>query len=274
MVKVQVGNHNFYMDGFLKTNMDRAKEIIKKDWDMVFVVDGMEGSGKSVLAMQIAKYLDPSFNIDRVVFNPFDFSQAIIHAKKFEAVVYDEGFTGLSARATMSTINRSLVTMLAEIRQKNLFVFVVMPTFFDLDRNVALWRSRALFHVYAEGFKRGSFSFFNSERKKNIYIFGKKTYSYNCKGSMSKPNFYGSFTNYYVLDQDLYRRKKKAALERPEEDRWKQQVRKDVEKELFGRIMELEDVKHDIKMAILEMKPATYFRKKKKYEESPEEFLK
>ena len=43
-----------YMDGFLKRNLDEAKRVIKKDWDMVFVIDGYEGSGKSVLAQHCA----------------------------------------------------------------------------------------------------------------------------------------------------------------------------------------------------------------------------
>ena len=30
----------FYMDGYLKSNLDTAKRIIKKDWDMLFVYDG------------------------------------------------------------------------------------------------------------------------------------------------------------------------------------------------------------------------------------------
>lgn len=34
-----------YLDGFLKANLDLAKDVIKKDWDMIFLVDGYEGSG-------------------------------------------------------------------------------------------------------------------------------------------------------------------------------------------------------------------------------------
>ncbi len=199
----------FSMDGYLKKNLGMAKEVVKKDWDMVFVVDGAEGSGKSVLAMQCAYYCDETIDMDRICFTPKEFKDAILNAEQYQAVVYDEAYTGLSSRAAMSLINRTLVRMLAEIRQKNLFVFVVMPTFFDLDKYVALWRSRALIHVYTkENFARGYLSFFNIDRKKTLFLMGKKFYSY----SATKANFIGRFPNFYTVDEVAYRKKKKESL--------------------------------------------------------------
>jgi hypothetical protein len=109
----------------------------------------------------------------------------------------------------MSDINKTLVSMLAEIRQRNLYVFIVMPTFFDLDRYAAIWRSRGLIHVYTDkGYGRGYFAYYNAERKKNLYILGKKFYDYR----KPKPNFRGRFTNYYVVDEEEYRKRKLKAL--------------------------------------------------------------
>ena len=105
--------------------------------------------------------------------------------------------------------------MLAECRQKNLFIFVVMPTFFDLDKYVALWRSRALIHVYTGSpFQRGFFCFFDVDKKKGLYVKGKKFYNYH----MEKANFYGRFANQYVVDQEEYRQKKRDALKVKEEE--------------------------------------------------------
>lgn len=199
----------YYMDGYLKLAYDKAKKVILNDWDFVFLIDGMEGGGKSVLAQQGATYCDPTFNADRIAFTPEEFKTAVLSAKKYQAVIYDEAYTGLSSRGTMSDINKILVQMLAEIRQKNLFVFIVMPTFFDLDKYVALWRSRALLHVYTDkGFGRGYFEFYNKDRKKSLYINGKKFYSY----TKPRPNFRGRFTNTYTVDEEAYRTKKLKAL--------------------------------------------------------------
>ena len=237
--------YQYSMDGILKDNLDIAKSVIKKDWDMVFVVDGSEGSGKSVLTMQCAYFCDPTFNVDRVVFTPDDFKKTIMRAEKYQAVVYDEAYTGLSSRATMSLINRTLISMLAEIRQKNLFVFVVMPCFFDLDKYVALWRSRGLIHVYTDhGFKRGYFAFYNTDRKKSLYILGKKFYTYG----QPKPNFHGKFTNFYPVDKDAYIQKKRDSLlgrqkidEKAEED-------KDTQHRLFQKLQENgKELTHEVK---------------------------
>jgi hypothetical protein len=208
-VKPSDNTEQYYMDGYLKTAYDRAKDIIKEDWDFVFLIDGSEGGGKSVIAQQGATYCDPTFNIERITFTPEEFKNAIIGASKYQSVVYDEAYTGLSSRGAMTDINRTLVSMLAEIRQKNLFVFIVMPTFFDLDRYAAIWRSRALIHVYTDDdFKRGYFAFFNVDRKKSLYLLGKKLYSYGTP----KANFIGRFTNHYTVDEVAYRKKKLDSL--------------------------------------------------------------
>ena len=209
MVKVFVGTENeFYMDGYHKTNLDLAKKVIKQDWDMIFVYDGYEGCGKSVKAMQDAYYCDPTLILKRIVFNPDDFKEAVLKAKPLQAVVYDEAYGGLSSKGAMGKVNKSIVQMLTVIREKNLFIFIVLPTFFDLDKYVALWRSRALINIYSgEDFQRGFFKFYNTDKKKQLYVGGKKFYNYS--GGIAKPNFRGRFTNHYVVDEKAYRRKKR-----------------------------------------------------------------
>lgn len=214
MVKVKPNQIEYYMDGYLQKNLDASKKLNRKDWDSVFIVDGSEGSGKSTIALQAATYCDPKFTEDRVCFKPDKFKEAIINATEYQSVVYDEAFTGLSSRSTMGRVNRMLVSMLAEIRQKKLFVFIVAPTFFDMDKYVALWRSRALIHVYTNNMQRGFFRFYNYNRKKGLYLNGKKFYSYNKPG----PNFIGKFYSVLPIDEQSYRKKKYEALKASEEE--------------------------------------------------------
>jgi len=51
MVKVldQSTGKEFYLDGILQQNLDSIKPKVKENWDMVFVVSGIEGGGKSTL---------------------------------------------------------------------------------------------------------------------------------------------------------------------------------------------------------------------------------
>lgn len=207
MVKVFEGTENeYYMDGYHKQNLDIAKKVVAKDWDMIFVYDGPEGAGKSVKAMQDAYYCDPTLNISRITFNPDDFKEAVMKANRLQSIIFDEAYGGLNSRSAMGSVNKTLVQMLTVIREKNLFIFIVLPTFFDLDKYVAIWRSRALIHIYThDNFQRGYFRFYNTERKKVMYVAGKKFYDYN-KG---KPNYIGRFTKKYVVNETEYRKKKR-----------------------------------------------------------------
>lgn len=247
------------LDGYVLAVLDTAKNVITKDWDMIFLGDGGEGTGKSVFIQQAAKYCDPTLTLDRITFTPREFREAVMNAKPYQAVVYDEAFTGLNSRATMSIINRAIVSMLAEIRQKNLFIFVVMPTFFDLEKYVALWRSRGLFHIYTgDNFERGFVAFYNIDRKKDLYIQGKKFYSYH----LPRPNFVARFSNHYTVDKDAYKLKKLHSLSDREKKAVADDLRRQIEDELWERVQTCEiELTHNVKMEILGLSSATYFRK-------------
>lgn len=260
----------YYMDGYLSENLNTAKDKIKSDWDMVFTVDGAEGSGKSVLTLQMAYYCDPSDDlIERTCFNAFQFRKVIKNAKPFQAVIYDEAHAGLNSRAAMSFINRALVSMLTEIRQKNLFVFIVLPTFFDLDRYVALWRSRALIHVYTSGsFERGYFAFYNSDKKKDLYLQGKKLYQYN----VCHPNFTGRFTNYYTVDQKKYRALKADSLKKSESGGDDAELKKAFTEMLWKRLLKIGDrITNQTKADLLCVGIATYYRWMEEWKATHEE---
>lgn len=198
----------FYMDPSLKSNLMLARKALRNDWDFIALIDGVERGGKSVLGQQCAHVLDPSFCLKRMAFEGNGFKDAVLDAKQYQAIIFDEGLRGLSARRTMSNINTRLVQMLAEIGQRNLAVLVILPSFFDLDKNIALWRSRALLHIKTVGeFKRGMFAFYSGKRKKELYIKGKKMYDY----SKVTPNFLGRYPNHYTINEAEYREAKRLA---------------------------------------------------------------
>lgn len=198
----------FYLDGWLKQNIDRCKSVIKQNWDFVFIIDGKEGSGKSVLAQQLAFYLDPSLNLDRVVFSANQFKDAVENSQKYQAIVFDESYDSFTSREGASETSKQLISMMTQIRKKNLFIFVVLPSFFDLNRYIAVYRSILLLHVFHVNFQRGYFYFYNAKKKTNLYLLARRTYNY----SMEKPDFSGRFTPFRVLDTESYEKKKDAAF--------------------------------------------------------------
>ena len=207
-----------YMDDRLARRFDGVSEdLLKNDKDCFIAVDGNEGSGNSTVALQIGMYVDPTLDINRVVFDAEGFRSAILKAKKGQCIIFDEAFTGLSSRASLSGVNRTLVSLMMQIRQKNLFVIMVLPTFFLLDKYVALFRSRALIHVYECKGKRGYFKVYNAKKKKLLYLLGKATYSYSGAKWKIATNFRGRFYGRFALGdkqmEDRYRSKKMKALE-------------------------------------------------------------
>ncbi len=200
-------------------------QVLKHDRDKVLLFDGREGAGKSVLAMQIAKALDPNFNIENIAFNHNQFIRLIKSPdrKKGDFILLDEAFSSTSSRASLSQINRAMITVATEMRQLNLFIGIVLPSFFDLDKYFAIWRCETLFHVYFNKHgKRGNYILFPFNKKKLLYINGKKYYNYGCVKSPYPPC---RFTKAYVIDELEYRTRKARAFRKRElsihEKKWK-----------------------------------------------------
>ena len=220
----------YYMDDGLKYQLDN--KVIPnlredKDEDRLLLVDGGEGAGKSTLGFQIGKYIDPTLDLSRVCFNASEFREAILKAKKGQVVIYDEAFTGLSSRSSLSSVNRVLVALMMQMRQQNLCVIVILPTFFLLDKYAAIFRSTVLIHVYRTKGIRGYFKVFNRKLKTLLYLFGSKTYNYSPNiGTRRKKKlftrFKGRFYGIFALgDEDIekkYRDLKMKALESTEKD--------------------------------------------------------
>lgn len=193
-----------YMDNYLRKIIAVYKKLIKKDRDICIIIDGREGSGKSVFAMQVAAEMNPNFSLDHIAFTPEEFITKIKKAKKYQVVLFDEAFRGMSAIDVWTPIGNALLKMIAEIRQKNLFIIIVMPSFFELQRYFAVHRAISLFHIFEVRGKRGYWSFYSYSRKKRLYLLGKRAFDYK----KAYHNCWGYFHNHYVISEKAYRKRK------------------------------------------------------------------
>ena len=203
-------DYSYHLEPRVKKNFDRWKEdVIKKDTDKVVLVDGRERSGKSLLTFQFARYIDPSFCIDRICFTPSDFLRAIRDAKKGQVVVFDEAFRGLSSKSSISKINKSVVQAMMECGQRNLILFIVLPTFFLLETYAATLRSNDLVHVFVGRSGRRGYKVYSERLKAKLYHHGKKRgFDY----SFPTTRMTGKFYNKWVINEQEYREKKNQAL--------------------------------------------------------------
>lgn len=214
MVKVDIKGKNFYIDDYLKQNLDHLKKSVERNWDMVGVIDGREGTAKSTLAQMIGFYLsDGNLKNENIVFTAEQFSEAVDKAKPKEAIIFDEMvMAGMSSDA-LSGIQKTLIKKFTLIRKKQLYIILIIPYIFMLQKYFAIGRSRFLIHCYSpDGISRGSFKFYNESKKNFLYLKHLKFWNYP-KDSASY-NFYGKFTDYsnMFINKEEYELKKDEAI--------------------------------------------------------------
>jgi len=212
--RIRVMKLSFKLPTKLKELLDGFKwAMSKKKQSSVIIVDGRSGMGKTTLSFQIGKYMSESFSLDYVHFTPEAFVDALTRTKKGDTIIFDEAML-LSSRSALSAINRMIVIAMSMIRSKNLCIIFNVNSIFDLDRNLALSRADLLLHCYGDSLTdKGKFlAFFKGgdgrDRIKELYIYGKKYYSY----SSPKSNFNTTFTEHFVVSEEEYEKRKQIGV--------------------------------------------------------------
>lgn len=221
----------FYVSEPIKQQLSKAKDCVLDDSleeDRIYIITGREGTGKSKLAKQLAFHCDPTLSLDRVVFSGEDFKRVVRSASIGQAVIFDEAFNGLSSKGAISKENKKLITLLQECRQRRLFIFIVLPSFFLLEKYVAIFRSQALFNVLKSkrNPKRRWYKVYNYSKKKLLYIWGKNLMDYSRPKVLKKHNFYAQEPP--TINEAEYKEKKRIAFQHKEKviekkDKFKEQ---------------------------------------------------
>lgn len=164
-------------------------------------------SGKSVFAFQQAAYIDPTIldDMSRVTFTAEQTLTAIRNTKstltETKCVIFDEAFKGLASRSAVSKINKMVIQALMEMRQNNLVLFIVLPSYYMLDLYPAVSRSHALIHIAKQkASQQRSFRVFNYAKKALLYNIGlKKGWNYKIY-----TNFKGRFSGKFPGGDEYY----------------------------------------------------------------------
>ena len=218
---VSVGGQEYSIESKLTKVWDKIKDgkLAQYDEDRFYIVDGMEGAGKSLFTIQQAAYIDPTIIEDedgkvlpRICFSPEEFLSAIRHTKSTKThtrcIIFDEAFRGMSSKSALSGTNKQITQALMEARQNNLVVYIVSPSFYLLEFYPAVLRSRTLFHVVKMKNSRRRFvRIFNYNRKAKLYQAGvRKGWSYPIKTKLTT-NFFEKYPGGKAFE-DKYRKKK------------------------------------------------------------------
>lgn len=121
---------------------------VGNDW-RVFCIVGREGSGKSHTALSILEKVDPSFNAERVFFDPEDLLRYINSVPKDErqgkGILLDEAGVGMGVRTWYDEDQINLNKVLQTARDDNMIVGMTLPRLEELDSQM-----EGRLHIYIE----------------------------------------------------------------------------------------------------------------------------
>jgi len=185
MVMVVVDNNTWYEDARFKSNLDIYLNNMEDNDDLVFVLDGPEGAGKSLRARQIGKYcadkLGTKFSDENIHFQLQEYLDFSLESPEYTVCVLDEARNVLNKKSSNSKINKKFTNYISECRKKRQVHILCIPAFHDLDKYIVLWRMKFVVHIIKSiekdsskwsgyALKRGTFKLFmNDDYLKDSY---------------------------------------------------------------------------------------------------------
>lgn len=139
----------------LLPNLKKIHEFCEtENQDWVFLVSGMEGAGKSTLALHLALLMDPRFEFeDQMIYSWNEEYGYLDYIKKFRhspfrSVIFDEAICVLFSREHASGDVKDAVKVFNMNRDLKHFSFLVLPSPWSLDIDLRERRARCLFYVF------------------------------------------------------------------------------------------------------------------------------
>jgi len=222
----------------LKADLDiRIDDMIHSEMDIVIVIDGHEGVGKSrtlrVLGSYISDYTGVDFGPDNIHFNVKDYINSAEDKKsgKYHINCLDESREALNRRRGMAKGNVKFLNWLSENRDKQQVHIIVLPAIHDLESYVTNWRMGLfIHHLKTHGFQKGTLSGYKLVRG-YFKVFNKKALQKVIMNS-KKYGYYSYPRNYRYrrkfLDTEPFTDKQLAAYKKKKAEK---RAEKYVEKE-------------------------------------------
>ena len=199
----------------LKKNLDHIKTANSNDIDFKILIsgDGKTRTGKTTEGVQMACYLDPSFLSNwktRIVYDGEELIKQGNSMQPGQCLLYDEARQVLNSKNQMNGYAKNLMNFFSQCGDKNLYIIIILPDFFELPKSIALVQSIYLINChFMRGFERGFFDFFNHKQKKYLYIRGQKFLDYKAV----LPSFKGTFTKFFPIPLIQYKNNKHNKLQ-------------------------------------------------------------
>lgn len=162
--------HNDY-----KKKIDADLKALANGWDVVYIVSGREGCGKTMgVGLSAATYiswkLKKMFTSEDIVFTPNQFMKKWINAKRGDILFWDEFMFGGSSDKAMTEMQRTLIDAFTTKRRIGAFILLVIPYFHMAREYFAVNRSRLLINAISpDGLSRGYAKVYGYKTKNYAY---------------------------------------------------------------------------------------------------------
>lgn len=108
------------------------QHLLDSEYDNYTMIFGDEGVGKTVLALQMAYYMDADFDVDNIVFTAKQFKRAVEELPRGSSIVWDESEETAGHHLSNDVID--LKAYMQKMRQQNKTILSVKPQIRDVNR--------------------------------------------------------------------------------------------------------------------------------------------
>ena len=114
---------------------NELKERLATDKNVLGLVTGHTGRGKTCWAIKVARRMDETFGPDNIVFDYNQFRNAMETSHEYAWIVWDEPNKGLSHRDWFLDINKAITTYLQTFRFRHKNVLFALPKASLIDKS-------------------------------------------------------------------------------------------------------------------------------------------
>jgi energy-coupling factor transporter ATP-binding protein EcfA2 len=159
-----------------------------KNNDVVVVITGREGTGKSTLAMKFCMLVSPTFSLKHICFNRGQFFNGLDQCNKKDSFLLDEGNLIIFGRDYASKGSKNTIKLFSTMRQKNVMTIIAVPSFQTLDTYIRKHRVHFMFRVVRRG---GGFVYGEEGVRMISDMLDKNNYSYRVPPGWMQSFYFG-----------------------------------------------------------------------------------
>ena len=235
MIKDNEGIERYSVHKDVYAMLMRLKQKINhEDQEAWLCFGGDTGTGKSLKSMHWMFPIFSGLKVEHICFDREEFISAVLKAKKGEGIICDESISIFFSRASMTKEGRLVSELAAQIRQKNLAVFLNIPEVMTLDWTIQrklnayvhVWENRCKKHGRLVTYK-GNAAIYpempgNPYKTRILYYLKQK--KANPMRSPKRPSYWATVPGkpigatfkkpWYPTGEKLYRDKKESILEK------------------------------------------------------------